>query len=553
MQSQKRWWPDRAIVMLALTSGLLALRLARAAIQTDSLPCATIQSDAGRAACDANDRPGKRERHMARMSQCTFAADPGIDLQYAAQGTGPHQLRPIQNASIVKETCTVYEGLGAWHFTRVGPFSTTGGGSWTSFATVHDESVYPLWHVTHDGRAWLDVSDHVVGSVDGDGDLIGYPPIHQHHWHYSHGSNTWSDRLSVHGDQECLGGQGVYCLLVEYPNTSAFELVPQFNMVAEFNDVRPAGTAPMEWYALGGIFIHDPAKSQPERMSWANAMVVPSNLPLGPRGTSLYDSASEGVAWTTGTIPSMSHVVDSYFHGHPDMVDDLWFIRASPAELGLLTPPWIFAYQTFLDSPSAIKELKAQLEQAISSSPGAELICRYSARPHVELVDGTRTTRRASCLFESDVNDDLQWTFVGFFKAQMGGLPQEYPMHAALRIAYHANAVRWDSHSRVDCLGMDRLDLVNHDTALPGFEESLCLLNAAMIGAGLYPQGILTWYFARDVIYPMTLKTLWSVPLAFVVAILVLCSCTFLCCTRTRVVRDGVLPHPHKHLRSAML
>ena len=53
-----------------------------------------------------------------------------------------------------------------------------------------------------------------------------------------------------------MGGQEVYCLLTEYPDGVAWELVPQLMIFAEFNDVRKSGSPPLEWYALGGIFIH---------------------------------------------------------------------------------------------------------------------------------------------------------------------------------------------------------------------------------------------------------------------------------------------------------
>ena len=153
-------------------------------------------------------------------------------------------MRLIDNTTIRAQACEVPEGNGVWHFTRVGPFSTRGGYSWTDVATVHDESMHSQWRVSHEGRASLFVGDHVLGSADASGDLIGYPPLHQHHWHYFHASDFRRDFLAVHGDNTCPGRDGAYCMFFEYPNGSAFELVPQLGMQAEFNDVRPSGSPP---------------------------------------------------------------------------------------------------------------------------------------------------------------------------------------------------------------------------------------------------------------------------------------------------------------------
>ena len=458
---------------------------------------------------------------MSRMAKCTFEREPKIDLLWAAQGPDQAHLHPILNSTISAETCSVAEGAGVWHFTRIGPFHTVGGDSWTGFQTLHDNSVYPFWRVSNDGQqAWLSVSDHVLGSVDRAGELIGYPPIHQHHWHYAPASNPAPEMLSTHGDFECTGGQGVYCLLVEYPNSSAFELVPQINLFAEFNDVRPIGSAQMEWFALGGIFVHDPSMSRPERMSWATVGAPQMNTGLGPRGTSVLDSELEGVSWSTGTIPFVDHIVDSYFHGHPDMIDDLWFIRASPAQLGLLSPPWITAFSAFQSGATAISQLKAHLRRVIHDT-GADLVCRYNQFPHLERDSsnppGKLLTRRTPCIFEREVHGALQWTFVSFFKAQTRGLPRKYPMHSVLRVAYHTKAARWD-YSRVrsdDCASTLTLDYWNHDAdvflRLPFLRLPFSCLQANVLSDGLFKGD--GWLLATEFLYPLTLSTFWSAPL----------------------------------------
>jgi hypothetical protein len=399
-------------------------------------PCELADARA-QAACEINHRSGKRERHLARMAKCDFKTEPRIQLLMLSEGPDPDHMRLIDNTTIRAQACEVREGNGVWHFTRVGPFSTRGGYSWTGVTTVHDESMHSQWRVSHEGRGSLFVGDHVLGSADASGDLIGYPPIHQHHWHYYHASDFGRHFLGVNGDEDCPGRDGTYCTLVEYPNGSAFELVPQLGIEAEFNDVRPSGSPPLEWYAFGGLFIYDPALSTPRGMHWATLTSGMMNAPPGHRGTILIDTARDHVSWATGTLSSVDYVVDSYFHAHPDMVDDIWLIGAPASRLGLLSPPWIAAYHHLKSGPTVIRELKAHLERAMAAA-GVPILCRYNDVPHLERVRGYEhaIARLAECPLSA--RGDIEWTYVGFYRAQVNGLPPQYPMHSALRVTYHA-------------------------------------------------------------------------------------------------------------------
>ena len=307
---------------------MAALLLALPAFDAGHSPCALADARA-QAACEINNRPGKRERHLARMAKCDFKTEPGIKLLLLSEGPDPDHMSLINNKTIHGQVCEVREGNGVWQFQRIGPFSTRGGNSWTSVVTAHDESLHSQWHVSHEGRASLFVGDYVLGTADASGDLIGYPPLHQHHWHYFHASDFRRDFLAVHGDNTCPGRDGAYCMFVEYPNGSAFELVPQLGMQAEFNDVRPSGSPPLEWYAFAGLFIYDPALSKPRGMHAANVMSANLNAPNGHRGTQMFDSTRDQVSWSTGTLSSVDYVVNTYFHAHPDMVDDIWLIGRS--------------------------------------------------------------------------------------------------------------------------------------------------------------------------------------------------------------------------------
>ena len=81
-------------------------------------PCALADARA-QAACEINNRPGKRERHLARMAKCDFKAEPRIQLLLLSEGPDPDHMRLLDNTTIRAQACEVREGNGVWYFTPV--------------------------------------------------------------------------------------------------------------------------------------------------------------------------------------------------------------------------------------------------------------------------------------------------------------------------------------------------------------------------------------------------------------------------------------------------
>jgi len=231
-------------------------------------------------------------------------------------------------------------------------------------------------------------------------------------------------------------------MLVEYPSSLAYEFVTDINIVAEFNDVRPTGSSPMEFYAIAGIQIHDPALSNPTGMHWQSEGVGPLNAPFGHSGTMLVNTSLESVIYQQFAVKNLEYMVDSYFHAHVPMVDDFWIIKGSPAQLGLLSPPWLGSFSNMMYGDGVMASMKAHLRRAMQAS-GAEIICTYKQFPMTEFVDGYTVpfTRRAFCPFAKGEHGSFEITFVCFFKAQQqlisegSPLPALYGMHAGLRMS----------------------------------------------------------------------------------------------------------------------
>ena len=140
-----------------------------------AMACHGVAHAPSRVACEAMTRAGKRERHLTRMARCTFREEPGIDVRLLWEGADGWRLHEVVT-NVSGSTCELRDYGGDWHFARVGPFTSMGGETWLGVNTNHDPALHSQWH---DGGMTprLLVSDHVVGSSDTVGHIVGYPPL----------------------------------------------------------------------------------------------------------------------------------------------------------------------------------------------------------------------------------------------------------------------------------------------------------------------------------------------------------------------------------------
>lgn len=248
--------------------------------------CAELPVAEWRAACEIQNVPGKRERHLARMAQCRWRPEPMEIVQMsegankgpepanqqmlskpyvpcsskAKRTTSPCPARP--GGRIAYEACEVWDEEsaqpGVWAFFRVGPLASYGGYTWSRlFALFHaNGTIGRLTGTTGGGDAKVYIADHVAGNADEAGDLYPYPPIHQHHYHLVFGSNMWRQALNAHGDGECLDGQRHYCMLKEYPPGMAFHTTHRLGVRVPEAARRAAARA-----SLPRVLPHAPTRS----------------------------------------------------------------------------------------------------------------------------------------------------------------------------------------------------------------------------------------------------------------------------------------------------
>ena len=512
--------------------GTLGLDSGSQASRCDALP-----THASRDSCSFMNWPDKRARHLARMKRCHFRSlDASSSGAVYRLGTsklaedldtnppkyiGPppkssvyHQhIGPINQANMYDvEYCEVADDVdptSSWMFFRIGPFETYGGYSWSRALVVFPEHIFVPW-----GGDRVFIGDHILGNADADGDILTYPPIHQHHYHFYQASNMWRQALNVHGDSECNGGQGTYCLLKEFPPGVAFYAKQRMGLWADFNDVRPVSSDALVSYVFAGIKLLSPHRApRPIRHSYMMVhpflgAVLDGDVRRGtlsdvgyPRGTEgrfatfTVNTAIDTVLWSTGVLPDVDEVLHAYFHVHREMVHDFWFFEAGPAALGLLEAPWATAFVSYLcanRTDSLFDRLQARL---MRSDAYSTLICKYADQQHYR-GDGTDTIGpaggRVECPFPRPLEGHMRWTAVAFFRAQPHtSLAATYSMHAVVRV-YHTTRSntdldldgRWQIGSRH---GPPRCDMVAHPH-MANFrrtcgEEIYVPLDAYMIGS----------------------------------------------------------------------
>ena len=247
-----------------------------------------------RAACEAQHDVHKQPKLEHTLSKCTWHAVPepeGGHMFHARHGPPPHIANEVDldPSTVSLERCTATAMSGAWEMHRIGPFSTTGGKDWTSIVScMHMRSLAPIIPYLHNeeeiaalcGNAthtpeWafgesffeegaaatertLAVHESFLGAVTEVGTLLGYPPVHVHHFHIEErhprpeAHATGNDgALITHGDDQCLASSGgVGCAIYRtIPGYASLLRLP-LAFTADFNDVRIADSPTLTWYAL---------------------------------------------------------------------------------------------------------------------------------------------------------------------------------------------------------------------------------------------------------------------------------------------------------------
>jgi len=242
--------------------------------------------------------------------------------------------------NLVQEWCIVDSKEGQWRFDRVGPIVSFGGVTWHQFLAPAFQ-MFSDWNFSF-------VTGFFGGSLSADNQLIGYPPIHQHHHHLGEGQVEYiSSPFIIHGDDQCLQNfGGPYCYMRSLPPGYGSRLEgPPFYRWHEVNDVREMGSVELSHYIFTALRLPCPTCSVSKPVSQYNlgisGILAPSSG--GYHASHLVPAQCESISWNEASFPDSGLLVWAYLHTHQPGVQDMWLLRAPPEAAGLLDSPLVFA------------------------------------------------------------------------------------------------------------------------------------------------------------------------------------------------------------------
>lgn len=333
-----------------------------------------------------------------------------------------------------------------WYMFKLGPFVHTG----QSTHTV--QAVLKLPYLNCDQRSQLcSVSEFILGSIDESNGLIGYPPLHQHHYHLSSGSCMYDEDMSTHGESQCQASEGgVACLWRRAPHGFAF-YVETPGIFSRVDDVRSNGQPTMHSYVFAALKIA-PTSNSARQISIAYAF--PGGGSNSVAGYHV-DVSAETLTWSTYQLPphiSIIHMVQ--VHSHDVMLNDLWLFQGVPeqvfSDLRAASQANSTARLTLMVGQNVISTMKDNIMRRQLRSGAAHLACSKKRSSADELIyfegNWIPFPRTSRCDLDPSIR---AWVALAFHKlntrqAALQQSPLKSPMfvHALFWIYYSRNNPR---------------------------------------------------------------------------------------------------------------
>ena len=290
---------------------------------------------------------------------------------------------------------------GEWDALRIGPFSTTGGYYWPSILGTFLHANHAAWRSAHPPLV-DDEHDafaaYVVGSINAGGALIGYPPIHQHHFHFGSDTNEAlildglpfaAEIMGTHGENQCREEEGgVDCYVRSAPPGTVFVHRRPLGILNSFNDVRPEGSLPLASWLLVAVRVATTTTDvvQPRRVSLTYLIARPP--PHQSRGSYVIDAHMPSFTWHTGHVRApLGSVLEAYFHAHAELVYDAWLFAGDPAQvfsdMKAMNASWDRLDYAFGAVTTAMQSIRARRAQP----DAAPLVCAYRTSSFRERLD----------------------------------------------------------------------------------------------------------------------------------------------------------------------
>lgn len=315
---------------------------------------------------------------------------------------------------------------------RIGPFETRGGYSWNGLIVRTSES---FWK--HEREVWYDA--FALGSLDGTSRVVGYPPIHQHHYHMTgdvpFGSVVMDMMGSIHPDDQCKADEGgTSCLVHGVPAGFAYRHTLPIVVSTEFNDVRRAGADPLHTWVFWAI---RRCGRVPASRRLRGVHTFASTSTDSDRLTFRVETTSEGIMWNDGVLPPMMHVVEAYLHTHRSVTYDMHLYMGSVGQVFLSPLTWRDAHRAVMYDSGIVERATHDVDARRVRPHSARLACRYNQGLERIPFEGQMTSfdRRVNCdIGPSRLN--RSWTLVSYFAGNDASPLPYVTMHAGLRVYF---------------------------------------------------------------------------------------------------------------------
>ena len=338
-----------------------------------------------------------RSRFM-RQRESAFEREYGYSQTYPNASVSMTDYRGGEREDARMEHCDTPE----WTFERVGPFAGRG----------------QLWHSAgwrdaggfgaHLARAAAPIYVTAFGfhPTSSSGEALGYPPVMIHHMHVTSSQSMARDTRSanflrrsrdgffavefdVHGDRQCAAAAGgVNCTVRAFPPGFGLRITDTMETFFDLNDVRDAGSAPLQFYAQ-----HSYRWTRAAQRPVGKMLTLISTEAFKPHDDYLLEfdpeQPTEYLYWQEGTMPASLSMVHMYWHAHHAWTDDIWLVDASADALRLRP---LFGGGMFVNLTShghTVASAKAKIEEQLRA---AQRACAHGAADG----GGARGARRRS-------------------------------------------------------------------------------------------------------------------------------------------------------------
>jgi len=289
----------------------------------------------------------------------------------------------------------------AWTF---GPVTTQGGTNVSIISDTLAKGVLPNY-----APGVLAVSDYMLGSLDERNTLLGYPPIHLHHFHVYQAPYVGQEAISTHGDSTCQRSEGgVLCNLRRSPPGYAIMIRDDVAFTATINDVRPQGSASL----VSSYYIAlrpTPAGKAVKQMLLQYIYPIPVSILDQAYDPPLQISPNtEVVAFDARSfVAGTGEVFDVYAHLHTNGAEELWLFQGTSEQVFGDDPR--FQTPGLLSSPGIVAETKQAIWKRSLQKNAASFSCavdQISVNEPVTIDGVTKTyPRRARCKLYSSVKE----------------------------------------------------------------------------------------------------------------------------------------------------